>query len=489
VCEAVARALDALFPDRPHAVRLLDPATLALTAICHTGTLRPGARGTVVLRREAVAAERLPARALAAAGAVLADADAPIFEGSGAALAAPLAVPGALHGIVNVEYPPGAAVPASDAPVLAQLASTAALGIRTLRSLEALASMTGRWEDLVEHANALIAVVGRDHAVTVWNGALARLTGVAPAAALGRDLASFAPAGEAAALSALVERTLSTGPLDGQEARLVAAGGGEARVVFNTAPVRGPAGEVEGVVAIGEDTSRLRSLEAAAEQAEKMAGLGRLASGIVHELNNPLTAVTMYADALHEKWAHGGGNPADLDKLKAIKDAGQRILKLARDLTTYARPSAARPEPVELQALLDQAALMCKPAFKEAGATVQRDYRPAPQVSGVRAALIQCFVNLVANAAQAVAPGGTVRLGLGPGPGGAVVTVADDGAGMAPDVLARAFEPFFTTRSGRGIGLGLPIARGIVERHGGAIAVESEAGRGTTVTVTLPVRG
>jgi PAS domain S-box-containing protein len=401
--------------------------------------------------------------------------------------AVPLAVGGALHGVINVEVPAG--LPAErpgDGQVLAQLATTAALGVRNLRGIEELASLKGYLEDLIEHANALIAVVDRAGAVTVWNGALTRLTGVSRGEALGRPLAGFLAPEEAEEAAALVARSLAGEAVDGHELTLAVVGGAEALAAFNTAPIRGGGGEVVGVIAIGQDLTRLHSLEAAAEQAEKMAGLGRLAAGIVHELNNPLTAVTMYAEALYEKWALGGGAAADVEKLKAIKDAGQRILKLARDLTTYARPSAARPEPVDLATLLDQAALMCKPALKEADARVERAFEPVPQVVGARAALVQAFVNVIANGAQALGRGGLLTLTLSAAGGRVLATVGDDGAGMAPEVLARAFEPFFTTRSGKGIGLGLPIARGIVERHGGSITIHSEPGRGTTVIVSLP---
>ena len=132
---------------------------------------------------------------------------------------------------------------------------------------------------------------------------------------------------------------------------------------------------------------------------------------------------------------------------------------------------------------------MCKGAFKKFGAAVQRSYGEAPQVEASRASLVQAFVNLISNAVQAIEqPGCTVRLGVAAAGGRVIVTVADDGVGMVPAVAARAFEPFFTTRGGRGIGLGLATARGIVERLGGTVSLTSEAGKGTTVTVSLPAK-
>jgi PAS domain S-box-containing protein len=488
LCAAVSRALEALFPGCAHAVRLVDPRTLSLTAFRAKGRLKAQGRERLILRRATVEAEGLSAGPLEAAGVTLAETDEPLFEESGAVVTAPLAVAGALHGVVNLESERGASLPAGLALPLQQVANLTALGVRNLRAMEEMASLKSYLEDLIEHANAPIAVVNRDREVTVWNGALTRLTGLGRADALGRELSSFATPEEGPRLDALLERTLAGEPVDGHETRLVAAGG-EARVAFNTAPVRGAGGDVDGVVAIGQDLTRLRHLEAAAEQAEKMAGLGRLAAGIVHELNNPLVAVTMYAETLLEKWSTTSGASADLEKIKAIKDAGQRIQKLTRDLTAYARGGTSKPEPVDLGPLLDQAARMCKPALKEASAEVERAFEEVPQVEASRAALVQCFVNLVSNAAQAMPPGGgTIQLGLTAAGGRVIATVTDSGAGMAPGVLARAFEPFFTTRPGRGIGLGLATARGIVERHGGSIAIASTPGKGTTVTVSLPAR-
>lgn len=488
VCAAVARALAALFPGRHHAVRLLDPRTHALTAFRAAGPLRPAEGRRPALRRATAEAEGLDAAALEAGGVALPDDDPPLFEGVRAVAVAPLTIDGLLHGLVNLEYPPGtAATPERDRPVLDHLAGQAALGVRNLRAVQELEALKTWLEQLIEHANALIAVADPALRVTVWNGALTRLTGVAAPDALGRPLPDFAVAEDGGALAAALGRSLEGAPVDGQEVRLAVAGGGEARALFNTAPIRGGGGDVQGVVAIGQDLTRLRSLEQAAEQAEKMAGLGRLAAGIVHELNNPLVAVTMYSEALFEKWAFAAGAAADLEKIKAIREAGQRIQKLTRDLTAYARGGSSRPEPVDLAPLLDQAARMCKPAMKESGAQVERAFADVPPVEGSRAALVQCFVNLISNAAQALSPGApAIRLGLAEEGGQVVATVTDAGVGMAPEVARRAFEPFFTTRPGRGIGLGLATARGIVERYGGTIAIASEPGRGTTVTVSFP---
>ena len=255
---------------------------------------------------------------------------------------------------------------------------------------------------------------------------------------------------------------------------------------MNTAPIFGASGEVEGVITIGQDLTLLRSLQDAAEHAERLAGIGRLVAGVVHELNNPLTAVSMYSDVLVERLAAAGHDPADVDKLRAIKEAGSRIQRLARDLVTYAKPSGGRTEPVDLASVVDEAARLAKSALKERSAVLLKHVEPVPTVDANRPSLVQVVVNLVTNAAQAIPEGGHVTVGLGTAGARVRITVSDDGPGMAPDVAARAFEPFFTTRPGVGIGLGLAIVQGIVARHGGTVELDSAEGRGTTVSVLLP---
>ena len=489
ITEALARALQAVFPARSFAVRLVDPKTLALRSMHAQGPLRAGARARIALRRSAVERTGLDGAVLQEAGVVVTEVDDLLFEGSELAIAVPLAVHGQLFGVVNLEYGPGRAEDRErDAPLLYQLANHAALGVRNVRSIEELTYVRTYLENLIEHANALVLVVDRSRGVVVWNAALVRMTGFTKERVAGEDLFSFVPPEEGPRLAEVLLRGFAGEAVAGYETRLLRAGGGEARVAMNTAPVAGASGEVDDVIAIGQDLTLVRSLEAAAEHAERLAGIGRLVAGVVHELNNPLTAVNMYSDVLVEKLTHAGHDAADVEKLRSIQEAGQRIQRLARDLVAYARPAGLRTEPVDLAGVIEEAARLAKPALKEHGAVIERRLAPVPPVDGSRSSLVQVVVNLVTNAAHAIGSGGHVVVSLAPAEGGVRVTVADDGAGMAPDVAAHAFEPFFTTRPGSGIGLGLPIVAGIVQRHGGTVAVDSAPGAGTRVTVTLPVK-
>ena len=396
---------------------------------------------------------------------------------------------GQLFGILNLEYPAGGQFDRdADAPLLYQVANHAGLGIRNTRSFEQLTYLKNYLGNLLEHANALIFVVNCCREVTVWNAALVKLTGFPRERVVGDDLFAFVPESDRQGLEEVLLRGFAGNAVARHRTRVRCADGREASISVNTAPVRREGGAIEGVVAIGEDLTLLLSLQAAAEHAERLAGIGRLVAGVVHELNNPLTAVNMYSDSLVEKLAAAGQDPADVEKLRGIKEAGQRIQRLARDLVAYARPAGARTEPVELSGVLEEAARLAKPALKENAAVLERNLQEVPQIEGSRPALVQVFVNLVTNAARALRPGGHVKIGLEPSANGEVrVVVEDDGAGMEPEVARRAFEPFFTTRPAGGIGLGLPIVRGIVERHGGRVELETAPGKGTRVTVSLPV--
>jgi len=489
ITQSLARALEVLFPARSFCIRLVDPETLSLTTLYARGRLRSQARSRMQLRRAAVEKVGLQRAYLEANGIQLTEKDEPLFDRCEEATAVPLAVGGQLFGIVNLEYERGApGSPQSDGSLLHQVANHAALGVRNLRSIEELTYLKTYLEGLIEHANALIAVVNRGMEVIVWNAALVRLTGITKDEALGRKIFARVPEFERRRVEDVMGRGFGGESMDSREVTLLRRDGGEVRVAVNTAPIKNASGDVEGVVAIGQDLTEVRSLQAAAEHAERLAGIGRLVAGVVHELNNPLTAVNMYSDALVEKLGNAGHDPVDVEKLRAIRDAGMRIQRLARDLVTYAKPTGARTEPVDLEGVLDEAARLSKPALKESSAVVERVILPAPPVEGNRPSLVQVFVNLIRNASQAVQPGGRVRLALEPVGDRVKVTVSDDGAGMPPEEAARAFEPFYTTRPGIGIGLGLPIVQGIVDRHGGKVELTTTPGQGTTVTVTLPVK-
>jgi PAS domain S-box-containing protein len=487
----VARGVKGLFPGRHFSVRITDPRTCALTSLYAEGRLFEAARDIVVLRQSAVEKTHLNTSGLPPEKVRVITGELPLlFQGTVRGIVAPLVASSQLFGAINLEYPRGLSADVlADERILIQLANQVSVAVRNAKLIDELTFVRKYLEELLEHANALILVANRDRRVVVFNKALTLLTGWDKHDVLGKDLLDFIPESERLKLLRVTSASLRGEPMGNFETSLLARDGREVKVTFATSSMLTQSGEVEGVIAIGGDVTRVRELESRVIQAEKLASLGKLAASVVHEINNPMTAVSTYADVLHKRaLASPTADPADSEKLKKILDNSDRVLRFTRDLVSYARPAKDRAEEVELAALLDKAIGYCELVAQKAGVTLVRQFGEVPRFLGVRQNLVQVFVNLITNAVHATAAGGAITIISSADAHSAQVQVADNGAGIAPEVVGRIFEPFFTTKpDGKGTGLGLSIVQGIVENHGGTISVDSTPGKGTTFSVQLPL--
>jgi PAS domain S-box-containing protein len=486
---AIARCTRALFPGRHFCVRIVDPRTFGLTSLYAEGRLLEGTRSQLALRRAAVEKAQLDLRGVPSGVLTLTEDEPLVFAGAVRGVVIPLAAAGQLFGILNLEYPQGLVANLErDERLFIQLANQAAIGVRNAKLIEELTFVRRYLEELIENANALILVVNRRKEVIVFNQALVELSGISRSDVIGKPVSDLIAERDQARMDEVLEASLGGERVSHCDLLLKSSSGAEVRTSFSSSTVRTATGEVEGVIAIGQDLSKQRELERRVVQAEKMASLGQLAAGVVHEINNPLTAITMYADSLLQSCRV----PGDLEKLRRIRESTDRILRFARDLTSYARPSVERPEDVDLHELIEQAARYCEHAVKQSNATLVRAWgQNVPRVHGVRANLVQVFVNLVTNACHSLPKeGGQIVLVTRERESGAEVEVRDTGAGIDAQQLQKIFEPFFTTKpEGHGTGLGLTIVQGIIEKHGGTIRVVSTKGVGTTFTLWLPAKG
>ena len=241
-----------------------------------------------------------------------------------------------------------------------------------------------------------------------------------------------------------------------------------------------------------------RELDAQREQlifAEKLATLGQMAAGLVHELNNPLTAIVAYTDFLIKRSSarnEDAHHPDETERLRRIAESAHRMQRFTRDLVTYARPSGDTPQPVVLSSIVDQALSFCEHLLDETGVTVSREFGDGVlPVRGMPEQLAQVFVNLVTNACHAMPKQGgrlIVRTEIDEAEAHVKVTIEDNGHGVPKENLTRLFVPFFTTKSeGHGTGLGLAIVKNIVEAHDGKIDVQSDPSFGTRFLIVLPV--
>ncbi|WP_084668259.1 ATP-binding protein [Myxococcus stipitatus] len=487
---AVARGVKELFPGRSFCIRITDSRTGGLTSLYAEGRLKEGAHEPLVLLRRAVEKLNLGRSALPQGRVSVLDEVPLLFQGSTHGVSAPLVASGQLFGAINMEYPEGLDADVQhDERVLLQLASQVAVAVKNAKLIDELTFVRKYLEDLLEKANALILVANRDKQVVVFNQALSALTGFRKEDVLGRDIFGLVPESEHLRLSQVIAAAIRGESVNSFETRLLSREGNEVRVSFATSSMLAHHGEVEGVIAIGQDITVVKELEKRIIHAEKLASIGQLAASVVHEINNPMTAVATYADALLQRSrTTPGANPADQDKLRKILESSHRILRFTRDLVSYARPAQDKPERVQLNAVVDMAVGFCEHVVSQARVSVHREYVELPLLSAVRANLVQVFVNLITNACHAMPPGGSVYLSTRREGEEAVVSVRDTGSGIDPKNLQRIFEPFFTTKpEGKGTGLGLSICQGIVENHGGRLIVTSTVGEGTTFSVRLPL--
>ncbi len=266
-------------------------------------------------------------------------------------------------------------------------------------------------------------------------------------------------------------------------------------------PLRDAAGTITGTIGVALDITERKTMEAKLIQAERLASMGTLAAGVAHEINNPLTYVMAnigyVSERLHKLLPDYPSTTlsAQLEELAtALAEAQEgaiRVRQIVRDLKTLARGDDERYGPIDVRRVIESSINMISSEIRSKAELVL-DLGPVPMVDASESRLGQVILNLLVNAAQAIGTGDVatnkVRIATSTdATGRAVVTVADTGAGIPPDVVGRIFDPFFTTKPvGVGTGLGLFICHGIVKVLGGDITVDSAPGRGTTFRVVLP---
>ncbi|HEX5753075.1 MAG TPA: ATP-binding protein [Archangium sp.] len=250
-------------------------------------------------------------------------------------------------------------------------------------------------------------------------------------------------------------------------------------------------------------TDSLQQLQAAQSQllfADRLATVGQLAAGVGHELNNPLAFVLSNLNYAQQVVTEMEAAPTPVERrelLEALADAregAERVRLIVRDLRMLSRPDDREMGPVDLVKVVRSAAKMAAHEIRDRARLVQA-VENVPPVHGNSARLCQVFLNLLINAAHAIAPGAVERNEIKlsarvDNTHRVTVEVRDTGSGIPKDKLERIFEPFFTTKpTGEGSGLGLSVCKSIISAHGGDISVESEPGQGTTFRVSLPVYG
>jgi two-component system NtrC family sensor kinase len=410
----------------------------------------------------------------------------PLLEGAGGGFDVPLIAGPRIFGVLHVEAPTALEATPADRSRVLPLALQLATALRNARLWREADVRRSNLLRLLDQAAAPIAVIGPELRLRMVNRVL--LAG-GRRRVEGELLSSLLPESQRRHVEPPLRRAFAGHPQTGVEVRIPHRDRPPSRLTFNLTPVRDGLGAVEAVVALGRDLTRQTALEAQVLHAERLATVGQIAAGVVHELNNPLTSISVYGQFLLRRGEGAGFAESDLEKLRRITDSTERILRFSRDLVAYARPPSGHLESVGIAPVVRQALTFCEHVLQEAGAVLTADLpEDAVTIRGVRHQLQQIVVNLVTNAAQATDRGGEVRVAVAEDDDETILlSVEDSGVGVPTDLRARIFEPFFSTKAeGRGTGLGLSIVENLVTRHGGTIRVEDGATGGARFEVRLP---
>jgi two-component system sensor histidine kinase HydH len=347
---------------------------------------------------------------------------------------------------------------------------------RTLNETRAYA------QNIIENmADGLISV-DPDGKVAAFNPEAARILRRQGPGLRGALLGSILPAAGAA-----LARTLEGKAKSEEMEALLEDGDGEGRPTgIACSPLRDEEGRISGAVVLLRDLSEVRRLQAKMRQAEKLAAVGQMAATVAHEIRNPLSSLKGFAQLFREKFEPGSAEAGYASLMVREVD---RLNRTITDLLFFSRPLQLTRLSVEIGGILKETLRLLQRDFEGSGQRVEWSGKNGIAVGADRDQISRAFLNILLNAHQAAGEGGGISVRIETvEEGWCRIAFTDSGPGMSPEEIARAFEPFYTTRD-KGSGLGLAIVKKIVELHDGMVSIDSSPGRGTTVVVDLPVAG
>ncbi len=384
----------------------------------------------------------------------------------------------------------GAYLSSEDWELMTTISGSAALalenadlyGRESVRAME-MQRLKDYSENIIESLTVGVAVIDQEGLIIGWNRVLEDQMGLRKEAALRKGLEEVLGTRTYAALfppeSQQDFRLLS-------EITLEVPGGGKKVFDIARTPLLDNALEPYGTIIVFEDITEKISLQQRLLTSEKLASIGLLSAGVAHEINTPLTGISSYIQMLQKKLTDTHYAQL-LEKVEAQTD---RVARIIKNLLAFARnPSDMSFHKVSLKDILEEILSLIDYKLKNMNIRLEIELAPVPPVNAQGERLQQVFINIILNALDAMPQGGTLGIRLAEENGQAAVRISDTGTGIKPEHMAHIFDPFFTTKGiGKGTGLGLSISYAIVKEHEGHIQVESEVGKGSTFTITLPSR-
>ncbi len=351
-----------------------------------------------------------------------------------------------------------------------------------------------RMAAIVESSDDAIISKNLNGIIQSWNPAASRMFGYTAEEAIGQSILLLIPPELRAEEAVIMAKLVAGQRVDHYETQRVRKDGQWIDVSLTISPVRDALGRVVGASKIARDISERKKTEEALRTAEKLAGVGRMAATMAHEINNPLEAVVnlLYLAANHPSLPEG-----PRQYLQTADEELTRVAHITRQTLGFYRDSAT-PQVTRISRIFEGLLLIYGSKIRNKHLHVDIAVPADMEVAVVRGELRQVLANLLQNSIEAVRPGGHIRIRVtkrrqrSNGEDVIQITMGDDGKGIPETSRSRIFEPFFTTKKDVGTGLGLWVCKGIVERHGGSMRVRSrttEGSSGTVFSVFLPVSG
>ena len=350
-------------------------------------------------------------------------------------------------------------------------------------------------EAIIDSLPLSLYAVDRDYRIVAWNrNRELGGQGIPRGRALGRNIFDVLTRQRRDILEREFARAFETGEIERIEQETTSADNETHHWLVSKIPMRASESEqVSHVITVGEDITARVEANRAVARAEKLAAVGRLAAGVVHEINNPLATISACAEALSSRLSEGAFDSSpeveDLrDYLSLIRSEAFRCKSITNGLLDFSRTRAGEHLPVQIGEVINSAARLIAHQRRGEQIEIQIELdKSLSPVSGDEGQLQQAVIALATNAIDAMPEGGRLTLRGRNENDHVLVEICDTGIGIAPENLTKIFDPFFTTKEiGRGTGLGLAVCYGIVTEHGGRLDVQSVIGSGTTFTISLP---
>src|SRR5688572_6352562 len=353
-------------------------------------------------------------------------------------------------------------------------------------------------EAILDALPVSLYVVDRDYRIVTWNRHREiGVQGIPRDAAIGRNVFNVLARYPEGRVREEFERAFATGRIERIEQQTAGDDGSTKHWMVSKIPMRDPdTGDISHVITVGEDiTIRVEAIHAVA-RADKLAAVGRLAAGVVHEINNPLATISACAEALEQRVAEGAFEGSDsVDDLKEylglIKNEAFRCKSITTGLLDFSRLRTGDRHPLDIAEVLQSSANLV--SHKRGGDGINIELAIAddlPLIHADSGQLQQAVIALATNAIDAMPDGGTLTFRAFAENRRLAIEIEDTGVGIPTEDLPKVFEPFFTTKEvGKGTGLGLAVCYGIITDHGGRLSVRSNVGKGSTFTIFLPITG